>query len=253
VAPHNTADNARGWPAGLQVLAREYVQRPGLNTRAAVLELRVAVLSLVCAAVQIALHRRLTGVATSDQHSCVGERYEEDATMDAFDHILHWKLTHGSHPFPGKDGGTCINEAAIVAAGFEYQAVRRVEDMPECFSRPICRLAMRLNDAANDVERQHLIRFVTRLACADTPEVERERAAYIQSRTAWHSTFLEGLQILEDALAIGRQAEASAPDEVRTRMEVLQRSTMGGSIADSPNFAKVKSWFEAKIHTALAG
>ena len=55
---------------------------------------------------QIALHRRLTGVATSDQHSCVGERYEEDATMDAFDHILHWKLTHGSHPFPGKDGGT---------------------------------------------------------------------------------------------------------------------------------------------------
>ena len=53
--------------------------------------------------------------------------------MDAFSHILHWKLTHGSHPFPGKDGGTCINEAAIVAAGFKYQAVRRVEDMPECF------------------------------------------------------------------------------------------------------------------------
>src|SRR5215218_1102602 len=24
-------------------------------------------------------------------------------TMDGFDHILHWKLTHGSHPFPGKD------------------------------------------------------------------------------------------------------------------------------------------------------
>ena len=41
--------------------------------------------------------------------------------MDGFDHILHWKLTHGSHPFPGKNGGTCINEAAIVAAGFEYQ------------------------------------------------------------------------------------------------------------------------------------
>jgi hypothetical protein len=173
--------------------------------------------------------------------------------MDAFDHILHWKLTHGSHPFPGRDGGTCINEAAIVAAGFEYQAVRRVEDMPECFSRPICRLAMRLNDTANDVERQHLIRFVTRLACADTAEVERERAAYIQSRAARHCTFLEGLQILEGALAIGRQAEVSAPDEVRTRMEVLQRSTTGGSIADSPNFAKVKSWFEAKIHTALAG
>jgi hypothetical protein len=172
--------------------------------------------------------------------------------MDAFDHILHWKLTHGSHPFPGKDGGTCINEAAIVAAGFKYQPVRRVEDMPECFSRPICRLAMRLNDSADDAERQQLIRFVTRLACADTPEVERARAAYIQSRTARHCTFLEGLQILEDALAIGRQAEACAPDEVRTRLETLQRSATTESIADSPNFAEVKSWFEAKIHAALA-
>jgi len=28
--------------------------------------------------------------------------------MDGFDHILNWKLKHGSHPFPGKDGGTCI-------------------------------------------------------------------------------------------------------------------------------------------------
>jgi len=170
--------------------------------------------------------------------------------MDAFDHILHWKLTHGSHPFPGKDGGTCINEAAIVAAGFEYQPVRRVEDMPECFSRPICRLAMRLNDAANDVKRQQLIRFVTRLACADTPEVERERAAYIQSRTARYYTFLEGLQILEEALGIGRQAEDSAPNEVRTRMETVQRSATAGSVADSANFAKVKSWFATKLHAA---
>jgi hypothetical protein len=172
--------------------------------------------------------------------------------MDAFDHILHWKLTHGSHPFPGNDGGTCINEAAIVAAGFHYQPVRRVEDMPQCFSRPICRLAMRLNDSADDAERHQLIRFVTRLACADTPEVERARAAYIQSRTARHCTFEQGLEILEGALAIGRQAEASAPDEVRTRMELVQRSATTESIADSANFAKVKNWFEAKINAVLA-
>jgi len=172
--------------------------------------------------------------------------------MDAFDHILHWKLTQGSHPFPGKDGGTCINEAAIVAAGFEYQPVRRVEDMPECFSRPICRLAMQLNDVANDVERQQLIRFVTRLACADTPEVERKRAAYIQSRTARWYTFFEGLQILEEVLVIGRQADAFAPDEVKTRMQTVQQSAADNSIADSPNFGKVKSWFGAKIHAALA-
>jgi hypothetical protein len=28
--------------------------------------------------------------------------------MDGFDHILNWMLKKGSHPFPGKDGGTCI-------------------------------------------------------------------------------------------------------------------------------------------------
>jgi hypothetical protein len=170
--------------------------------------------------------------------------------MDSFDHILNWKLTQGSHPFPGKDGGTCINEAAIVAAGFEYQAVRRVQDMPEGFSRPICRLAMRLNDMANDLERQQLIRFVTRLACADTREIERQRAQYIQSRTDRPCTFLEGVQILEGALAIGRQAEAFAPDDVRTRMQTVQQSATAGSVADSSNFAKVKSWFESKIHAA---
>ena len=31
--------------------------------------------------------------------------------------LLDWKLLRGSHDWPGSDGGTCINEAAIVAAG----------------------------------------------------------------------------------------------------------------------------------------
>src|SRR5215204_1546134 len=94
--------------------------------------------------------------------------------MEGFDHILNWKLKAGSHPFPGKHGGTCINEAAIVASGFEYQPVVSVRDMPNCFSRPICKLAMHLNDNANDTERQRLLPFVTQLACADTPAVEAQ-------------------------------------------------------------------------------
>src|SRR3954471_9616175 len=121
-------------------------------------------------------------------------------TMDGFDHILNWTLKVGSHPFPGKDGGTCINEAAIVSAGFKYQPVRRVEDMPECFSRPICRLAMRLNDEATDEERQRLLPFVTRLACADTSAIERKRAAYIHTRMRGRISFEEGLAVLEGAL-----------------------------------------------------
>jgi hypothetical protein len=38
---------------------------------------------------------------------------------------------------------------------------------------------MQLNDTANDAERQQLLPFVTKLACADTAQVEQERAAYI--------------------------------------------------------------------------
>src|SRR5829696_1658319 len=102
--------------------------------------------------------------------------------MDSFSHILNWRLQHGSHTFPGQDGGTCINEAAIVAAGFPYKAVQFVEMMPTCFSRPICRLAMDLNDLATDEQRQQLLPFVARLACADTPKVERERQDYIAWR-----------------------------------------------------------------------
>jgi hypothetical protein len=164
--------------------------------------------------------------------------------MDSFGHILNWRLKHGSHTFPGQDGGTCINEAAIVAAGFPYQPVRSVEDMPACFSRPICRLAMQLNDQANDEQRQHLLPFVTRLACADTPTVEREREAYIAARMRWCLPFREGLKVLEGALAIGRQANDLPTEEVRTRMEAAQQNAPSPtSEADHFLFSKFQGWF----------
>ena len=167
-------------------------------------------------------------------------------TMDGFDHILNWKLKVGSHPFPGQDGGTCINEAAIVAAGFEYRPVYRVEEMPECFSRPICRFAMRLNDDANDEERQRLLPFVTRLACADTRTTECIRELYISSRARKHVTFEQGLEILEGALAIGRQADALGLDAVKTRMGAVQgRATTATSVAERPLLSKIKGWFGA--------
>jgi hypothetical protein len=166
--------------------------------------------------------------------------------MDGFDHILNWTLKVGSHPFPGPDGGTCINEAAIIAAGFPYQPVKSVEDMPECFSRPICRLAMQLNDGATDKERQRLLPFVTQLACADTPEIERARATYIAWHTARHFSFQDGLAVLEGALAIGRQANALELDTVRTRMGAVQgRATPAMSVADNTLLSKIKSWFGA--------
>ena len=159
--------------------------------------------------------------------------------MDDFTHILNWKLKAGSHPFPGKNGGTCINEAAIVAAGFEYRPIHRVEDMPACFSRPICRLALQLNDSASSAQRQRLLPFVTRLACADTADVEHERARYIDSQTPLFFSFEEGLKTLEGALAIGRQADPLGMDLVSERFEVVQRETTRPKLPDSATLSKL--------------
>jgi hypothetical protein len=171
-------------------------------------------------------------------------------TMEGFDHLLNWTLKAGSHPFPGKDGGTCINEAALVAAGFDYKPIRAAEDMPECFSRPICRFAMLLNDHACDEDRQRLLPYVTRLACADTPEVEKARAGYINrnmNRAYTRFPFDKGLEVLEGALAIGRQADLFPAEEVKSRMDAVQaRATNLTSVPDSPLFAKIKGWFSAK-------
>jgi len=117
--------------------------------------------------------------------------------------------------------------------------------MPDCFSRPICRLAMQLNDGATDKERQRLLPFVTQLACADTPEIERARATYIAWHTARHVSFQDGLAVLEGALAIGRQADAVELDTVRTRMGAVQGWATATSVPDSPLLSKIKSWFGA--------
>jgi hypothetical protein len=98
--------------------------------------------------------------------------------MFDFNEMLNWKLKVGSHPFPGPNGGTCINEAAVVAAGLEYREVTDADDLPECFSRPISQFALRLNDIMPAKLRQRLLMpFVLRLAdTADSPKIEIERA-----------------------------------------------------------------------------
>jgi hypothetical protein len=100
--------------------------------------------------------------------------------------ILHWKILRGSHEFPGPDGGTCINEAAIVAAGYPYRAVKSVEDCPATFSRPCAAYALALNDYIDDdkLRRKLLLPFVARLGgSADAPEVEQMRASLMVRRT----------------------------------------------------------------------
>ena len=171
--------------------------------------------------------------------------------MEGFDHILNWKLKAGSHPFPGPDGGTCINEAALVATGFEYRPIYGVWQMPSCFSRPICHLALQLNDMASDEERQRLLPYVTRLACADTWEVERMRQDYIRSRMPKGMlsllSFEKGIEILEGALAIGRQAEPLTLETARTRLEAVRGKPPTSPKPNRSLSAKLKAWLTTKV------
>ncbi|MET0530823.1 MAG: hypothetical protein ABW003_21210 [Microvirga sp.] len=58
-------------------------------------------------------------------------------------------------------------------------------------------------------------------------------------------SFEGGLQVLEGALAIVRHADTFGVDGTRTRLEkVRSRASSAASVADSPIFAKVKSWLE---------
>ena len=68
------------------------------------------------------------------------------------------------------------------------------------------------------------------------------------SKSVADHSFDYGLKVLEEALAIGRQADPLGPDEASSRMkEVQARATGPTSVADSPVFAKIKKWFEPRL------
>jgi hypothetical protein len=101
---------------------------------------------------------------------------------------IDWILRPGAHDRPAPNGGTCVNEAAIIAAGLEYRAIESAEDCPPCFSRCLSEIAIYLNDSRPDDLRQELLLpFVPRLAgTADSVEVESRRAEYVAMKVTGH-------------------------------------------------------------------
>jgi hypothetical protein len=145
-------------------------------------------------------------------------------------HMLHWKLLRGSHEFPGPDGGTCINEAAIIAAGYAYRAVKSASDCPPCFSRPAAAYALALNDYIDDdrYRRRLLLPFVARLAgSADRPAVERDRAALILQRTITEL-------LLPRFARIPRHPIAQACSRVATPFDAVLAARSLGEIIQAP-------------------
>ena len=165
-----------------------------------------------------------------------------------FQNILTWRLLAGSHPFPGPDGGTCINEAALVAAGLPYRAIRSSADCPPCFSRPIAAYALGLNDAMPDHERPRLMAFVLRLSgSGDRPEIEAARTG----RLALESV----RQILAPLCALAGMAEhaqacAGAPDLPVAVAAARAAAWRGGALAQEA--AGGRRWREGARAAAVA-
>ena len=76
--------------------------------------------------------------------------------------------------------------------------------------------------------------------------VECIREHYIAARAGHGLTFERGLDILEGALAIGRQADVLGPETVKSRMaDVQSRATTATSVPDPSLLSTIKGWFGA--------
>jgi hypothetical protein len=165
-----------------------------------------------------------------------------------FERILNWRLLAGSHAFPGPDGGTCINEAAVVAAGLPYRTIRSSADCPPCFSRPVAAYALGLNDAMADQERPVLMAFVLRLSgSADAPEVEAARIRHLalESVRAILSPLCTVAGMPEEAAACG-----AAPDLSAALTAARAAEWRGGALAQEA--ARARAWRAGALHAAVA-
>ncbi|MGT2484943.1 hypothetical protein ACU4GA_00405 [Methylobacterium oryzae CBMB20] len=162
--------------------------------------------------------------------------------------ILNWRLLAGSHPFPGPDGGTCINEAAIVAAGLPYRAIRSSADCPPCFSRPVAAYALGLNDAMPDEARPQLMAFVLRLSgSADTPEIEVARTRHLALESV--RRILAPLCAVA-GMAAEAEACAGAPDRQAALAAASAAAWRGGARAQAA--AQARRWREGALTAAAS-
>jgi len=148
-----------------------------------------------------------------------------------FDGLLDWHLKHGSHGFPGDDGGTCINEAAVVVAGFAYREVTTVTDLPESFCPVISQFCLTLNDSMPEGEILNRLRpFAVRLSgSSDTRKIAFQRARHLAMRAA---QFFASLAIGSvDAKAARRLVRAASHDDA---LAILDDLVANGSSTDKP-------------------
>lgn len=142
-------------------------------------------------------------------------------TKPEMDTWLDWKLKHGSHEFPGPDGGTCVNEAALVVAGFAYHEVTSILDLPESFCPVISQYALSLNDAMPEGEVLDRLRpFAARLSgSSDGRRIADERGTFLAMQATRVFAPL-ALQTVDRAAAERLRAVAT-PEDATVELSAL--------------------------------
>src|SRR3954453_8151834 len=101
-------------------------------------------------------------------------------------------------------------------------------------------------DLASTKERQRWLPFVMRLACADSEQIEQKRQTYISSKMIRSMSLDRGIEVLEGALAIGRQADPIALPVAEERMlAAREKGCVARPKTDKPIFATLKKLLQA--------
>lgn len=100
--------------------------------------------------------------------------------------LSNLKLFKGAHESPDNPGGLCVNEAAILFAGYAYRPIYNARNCPRTFSRIISTFALSLNDEMDDAARNTLLLpFIPRLPhTAAKATVETLRVEFIMLQAA---------------------------------------------------------------------
>lgn len=151
---------------------------------------------------------------------------------------LDWQLKHGSHDFPGPDGGTCINEAALVVAGFAYREVTSISDLPESFCPVISQYALTLNDAIPEGDLLNRLRpFAARLSgSSGGRKTAALRASYLAMRAA--RDFAASALGAVDSEAAGRLASAENEEQASALLDMLVRRSLPDDVRETVGAAQ---------------
>jgi hypothetical protein len=82
-----------------------------------------------------------------------------------FQQLANFRLARGSHKQPNKGGNICVNEVAVIAAGFQYREIRDVSCLPDCFSIAAINNSPRTHPHNAYIEKKPTCHVVKRARC----------------------------------------------------------------------------------------